>query len=269
MSVGTRSRRGSAAPVAIDPRIQERRRAVDRRHSRKRRVLVGALAALTLLGAGAWPILHSHFFAAEHIVVTGNVHTPTPTVLAVAGLAEHPPLIDVHAGAAERALDALPWVARATVGVNWPTGVAVTVTERRPVAAVQEGANAWAELDATGRVLATTTAAPTLVQLTGVPRPGAPGSTLGAARALLGVAAALPVAFKAEVLRLAPAPTGHGVDLALAGGIGVVFGAPSQLPAKFEDIASLLAGAQLVPGAVIDVSVPDSPLVANDGAAKG
>jgi hypothetical protein len=41
----------------------------------------------------------------------------------------------------------------------------------------------------------------------------------------------------------------------------VVFGTATQLPEKFEDVASLLAGAALSPGSVIDVSVPDSPVV--------
>jgi cell division protein FtsQ len=257
----------NANRVVVDRRLDERRRAVRRSHSRRRRVLVGLCGAVTLLVAGAWPLLHSHLFAADAVVVTGNRHTPTAEILEAAGLSTHPPLLDVHGGAAAKAVEALPWVASATVSVHWPDGVSVVVTERTAVAVVADGTG-WAELDRTGRVLATLRAAPDgLPHLVNIRRPGAPGSTLHAARPLLTIASQLPPAFKGEVLAVAPAP-GGGVDLALSGDLGVVFGAPTQLPSKFEDIASLLAGAPLVPGAIIDVSVPDSPVVANDGSAK-
>jgi hypothetical protein len=74
------------------------------------------------------------------------------------------------------------------------------------------------------------------------------------------VAAALPAAFASMVTAVSPAP-GGGVDLALDNGVGVALGAPEQLPAKFEDVASILAGATLAAGSVIDVSVPPSPAV--------
>ena len=258
----TRERRPAtrAGTAPIDPRLADRRRAVTRRGPRRRRVLVAAAAVVSLLAAGAWPLLHSRVFSAAVVRVTGNVRTPTATVLSASGLGTHPPMIDVHAGALVAALDALPWVRTATVTLHWPDGVDVAIVERRAAAAVADR-SAWAELDATGRVLATTPTAPAgLVTLTSVGTPGAPGTTLRSARRALAVAAALPPAFKALVQAVAPAP-GGGVDLALAGGLGVVFGPPVALPAKFEDIASLLAGAHLAPGSVIDVTVPASPAV--------
>ncbi len=265
MSTATANRPRSAP--RIDPRLDERRRAVRRRHSRRRRLFVGCACVVTLFAAGAWPLLHSRLFAADHLVVTGNHHTPTPVVLAAAGLSTHPPLLDVHAGAAARAIEALPWVERATVSVHWPDGVSVALTERPAVAVVADGTG-WAELDPTGRVLAVLPAAPAgLPHLVGLRSPGAPGSTLGAARPLLTVASQLPPAFKSEVQEVSPSP-GGGVDLSLTGQVGVVFGAPTQLPSKFEDIASLLAGASLGPGDVLDVSVPDSPVVAHGAVAK-
>jgi hypothetical protein len=41
----------------------------------------------------------------------------------------------------------------------------------------------------------------------------------------------------------------------------VDIGSPSQLEAKYEDVTSILAGATLHTGDVIDVSVPDAPTV--------
>ena len=41
--------------------------------------------------------------------------------------------------------------------------------------------------------------------------------------------------------------------------VTVDLGSTAQLPAKYEDVAALLAGATLTSGDVIDVSVPESP----------
>ena len=43
--------------------------------------------------------------------------------------------------------------------------------------------------------------------------------------------------------------------------VTVDLGTASQLQAKYEDVAAILAGATLHAGRVIDVSVPDSPVV--------
>ena len=249
------------ATRGVDPRIAERRRAVDRRHSRKRVLLSIAVGTVVGLGALAWPLLHSGLLSASAVQVTGNVHTSTALILSTSGLDQDPPMIDVNAGQIEARLDALPWVERATVSLHWPDGVTVALSERTAVASVQ-GPSGWAELDSSGRVLEDSPGQPAgLVPLVSVAKPGPPGTALAGARACLVVAAALPVAFKSMVTAVSPSP-GGGVDLALSDGVGVVLGTPTQLPSKFEDIASLLAGASLAPGSVIDVTVPPSPEVA-------
>ena len=268
-AVPSRTTRSQSRSIGvIDPRLDERRRAVRRHHSRRRRVMLVVLGALVLLAAAAWPLTHSRFFSATVVRVSGNHHTSTAAILDASGLATHPPMIDVDAGSVARNIEVLPWVARARVELDWPDGVSVRVTERRVVAVVADGSNRWAELDPTGRVLAIVpTVAATFVHLISVGPPGRPGTTLRGAAPSLAVATALPVAFKAMVIAVAPSP-GGGVDLALQGGIGVVFGTATQLSAKFEDVASLLAGAGLASGSVIDVSVPDSPVVSTQPAAS-
>lgn len=256
-----RRRAGWTQGTTIDPRFYARRRAVRRRLSLRRRVLLGALGAVVVLAALAWPLSHTSLLSAKVVTVTGAAHTGDAAVLSASGLAGHPPMVDVDAGQAVRRIEALPWVATATVSLDWPDGVRVRVRERTAVAVVADGAG-WGELDRTGRVLATAPTPPAgLPHLVSGPKPGQPGTTLAGARPSLAVAAALPVAFGFLVTAVSRSP-GGGVDLALSDGIGVVLGAPSELPAKFEDVASLLAGAGLSPGSVIDVSVPDTPLVA-------
>ncbi|MGH8997712.1 MAG: cell division protein FtsQ/DivIB [Acidimicrobiales bacterium] len=256
-----RSRVREANRGGVDPRIAERRRAVDRHHSRRRVVAAIAIGMVVGLGGLAWPLLHSGLLSASVVKVTGNGHTPTAQVLSASGLDQDPPMIDVNAGRVAARLEALPWVERATVSLHWPDGVTVALTERTAVAAAH-GPSGWAELDPTGRVLAVSPSQPPgLVTLVSAAQPAGPGRTLSGARACLAVAAALPAAFKSMVTAVSPSP-GGGVDLALADGVGVVLGVPTQLPAKFEDIASLLAGANLASGSVIDVTVPPSPEVA-------
>lgn len=250
----------SSGPVAIDPRLDARRRSVHRSLSRRRRVLLIVAAAVATLGALVWPLTHSALLSATALEVTGNTHTSAEAVLQAAGISTHPPMIDVNTTAAAQAVEALPWVASARVELHWPDGAVVQVTERQVAAAAAEGSG-WAELDQTGRVLAVVPSLPSgVIQLVSVGSPGAPGTTLRDGRAALKVAAALPVAIRSLVVAVAPAP-GNGVDVALSDGVGVVFGTATQLPSKFEDIASLVAGAHLVSGSLMDVTVPESPAV--------
>ena len=51
------------------------------------------------------------------------------------------------------------------------------------------------------------------------------------------------------------------VQLVLTTPIVVDIGTPVELTAKYEDVSSILSGATLHNGDVIDVSVPDAPTV--------
>jgi hypothetical protein len=53
------------------------------------------------------------------------------------------------------------------------------------------------------------------------------------------------------------------VQLAMTTPVLVDIGSVSQLTAKYEDVSSILAGATLHNGDVIDVSVPDAPTVSS------
>ncbi len=120
----------------------------------------------------------------------------------------------------------------------------------------------WATLSADGRVLdVSATRAPGLVLLT-VPAPaGAPGSVLPARDgAGLLVASTLPASFAAQVTAVTVEPAGW-VQLSMTTPIAVDIGTATQLTAKYEDVSSILAGATLHNGDVIDVSVPDAPTV--------
>ena len=82
---------------------------------------------------GGWFLLHSPLFAARSITVTGAVHETAAQVVAAAGLASHPPLLDVDGGSGRRGHRA---AALGPLGhgahVSWPDGVHIAVTEETP-----------------------------------------------------------------------------------------------------------------------------------------
>ena len=150
----------------------------------------------------------------------------------------------------------------ASVSVSWPDGVRIRVTEETPRFVVSEAGGHWATLTADGRVLAVSVAREDGLMLLSVPHaPGAPGSVLPASDdAGLNVASTLPASFAAQVTEVTVEPAGW-VQLSMTTPIAVDIGTATQLTAKYEDVSSILAGATLHNGDVIDVSVPDAPTV--------
>jgi hypothetical protein len=76
----------------------------------------------------------------------------------------------------------------------------------------------------------------------------------------LRVATTLPPSFAGQVTAVRIEPGGW-VQLTMTTPVLVDIGSTAQLPAKYEDVSSILAGATLHNGDVIDVSVPDAPTV--------
>jgi cell division protein FtsQ len=251
----------------VDPRIWTRRVAVTRARGRKRLRIVLALLALCLIVAGGFAAVHSSLFGAKHLSVTGAVHTPVREVLSAAGLISHPPLVDVDPVLSARRIESLPWIQAARVSVHWPDSVAVSVTERVPVAAVRvpeisAAAHVWALVDATGRILADQTVQPVgLLTMDVFVAPGPPGTDLPAAdQPGVDVAGSLPALLSRRVKSIYMAP-GSGVTLGISGNLSAVIGAPVDLQAKYVALASVLAGAPLKSGDVINVTVPAEPAV--------
>jgi cell division septal protein FtsQ len=246
----------------IDPRISARRTEVSRQQARRRLRLLGALAILAVLVFGVWSLLHSSLFSASAVTVVGATHETTAQIEAAAGLSDHPPLLDVNAGAAEQGIDRLPWVRASLVTVHWPDGVRVEVSEQVPKLVMSRSGGRWAVLDAHGRVLAVVAARPAgLLLVTGPQAPGVPGTTLAAPdRIGLQVAATLPVSFRAQVAAVNVEPKGW-VQLTMTTPILVDIGDTSQLTEKYEDVTTMLAHVALHDGDTIDVSVPGAPTV--------
>jgi cell division protein FtsQ len=254
----------------IDPRIRQRRVAIRRREGQRRlRWLMAGASALGLVIL-VLILLHTPLFGARAITVTGvHPHTSDAAIVAASGLAHHPALISVDTGAVAARVGALPYIASARVSRHWPDGVQIDVTERVPVVQMFGPATSWSILDGHGRTLQVQPGRVAgLVQLIahttggGVP-PAAVGKSLPpVASAGLEVCRTLPRAFSAQVVSVSLA-SDDTVSLALNSGITVLLGTATDLPAKYEDVAAIIARGTLQANSTIDASVPESPTVSS------
>lgn len=263
---------GSEPRPAMDPRIRERRQAVQRLNSRRRMrialVVVGCAAATAAIVG----ILHSPLTRVRHVSVHGNDHTSRQTVLAATGLGGRPLMIDVDTGRLERRLESLPWVARAAVARSWPSTITISLNERIPAAVVNTPEGDWALTDASGRVLlrsGDSTGAPsppprlrvpvpTLRGLEQLPRAG---SQLPApAASALRVLGALQPPLIRQVSSVDVLPDGE-VALTLATGVVVQLGDAGRLKQELTATQTVLSQVGAPSVRTIDVRVPEAPAV--------
>src|SRR2546423_6028114 len=250
----------------MDPRIRQRRIAVRRDEGRRRLRILVALIGVAVLMAGGIALTRSPVLAVRHVRVTGAAKTGEAAVLATAHL-QHSgrQMIDVDTGSIERKLQALPWVARASVQRHWPQTVRIVITERAPVAAVADQ-KGWAMLDGEGRVLDVTSAIPKgVLTLVDVPTAGPPGSDADpAVRSVLTVAATLPADIVSRSVAFGLGDDGQ-LQLHLKGGGVALLGAARDVPAKILALQTVLARVDLHSVATIDVRVPGAPVVTRQG----
>jgi cell division protein FtsQ len=253
---------------SIDPRIRQRRIDVARRRGRRRLRWVLAATVVVVLVVVGLAVLHTPWFSVRTITVEGShPHTTTAAIVAAAGLGGHPPLVSVNPGATAARIEALPFVASAVVGREWPDHVVITVEERAPAVQMAGPGPRWSILDGAGRTLVTGPGRTPRLAVLVVHAPWGPippaaigGSLPPVAGPGLAVARTLPAAFAAQVVSVTVAPD-RTVSLALDSGIVVQLGTATELHAKYEDVAAIIAHASLRGATAIDVSVPQSPTV--------
>ncbi len=244
-----------------DPRIHERRVLVARQIGRRRRRRLLGLLAVVALVAGGFAVVHSSLLGARHVHVSGARHTARGAIIQAAGLSGAPPLVDVDAAAVARRVERLPWVATARVSIAWPSSVAISITERVPVAALPLPTAGFAICDPTGRVLEdVVTRPPSLPLVMGVARVGPPGSHLPASAAeLTAVAGSLPESMVPRTMAIRPSSAGVEVDF--SSGLVALIGGTGSLSQKFVALATVLAHGGLSGVGTVDVRVPTAPVL--------
>jgi cell division protein FtsQ len=140
--------------VAVDPRLEDRRRQVKEGWARRRlRWLIVLVGVIVVVGVGL-ALLQSPWLAVRSVTVFGAERADVVSLLATYDVAEGEPTISIRAGVVEAALAGDPWVSRAEVRVTWPGTVEVTVLERTPSGWIESSAG-WVMVATDGVVLET------------------------------------------------------------------------------------------------------------------
>lgn len=233
----------------MDPRLAARRRTVAETRVRKgiRRLLILLVAAGVV--AVVLLVLRSGLFSLDRIDVAGESQTDPEAIVASVGVAPGVPLIELDLDAASEALLADPRIASAEVGRRWPTGVAITVTERFAVAWVERGGG-WEHTALDGVVLATGEPGPVAPRIRSTP------TGVRAVEAALRFVDALP-----DQLTAGMVVDARTDELAAVwNGFTVRLGRPTDMVEKAQALEVVLAS-EPAAGSEITLIAPDRPAV--------
>jgi cell division protein FtsQ len=150
---------------SIDPRLRARRVAVRRAAGRKRLVWAGIVAAIVIVVTGLIALLASSIFDVTRVDVQGNAYTDPTLVAEVSKSLMGKPILLVDTKAAERRLEADPWVDSARVSTDFPHRVLIDIRERRPLGTFAGSDGKFRVIDRDGRVLAVLDSRPTAYML--------------------------------------------------------------------------------------------------------
>jgi cell division protein FtsQ len=209
-----------------------------RSQSRRRRAAIVA-AGLTCLSVGALVASRTSAFDARRIEVTGARHLRPADVVRTAGVSSGTNVLWFDERAAERRLEAEPWIAHADVSGAFPLRIQIEITERTPVAVLAGGTGDLIAGD--GTVLGTRTGVKGLPRIelgVATSAEGKPSSPVGAARVLGAMAPGL----RSDVREVRVLLDGT-LELRLEGGPRVRFGTPGDAEAKVAAMRRVLAWA--------------------------
>jgi cell division septal protein FtsQ len=231
-------------------------RAPRRRVSRLTKWLVALGILVTALVFGAQWTLHQPYFRVQHVTFIGLRHEGVVAVLKASGLEAHPSMLGLNDATIEKNLSRFPWINSVSVTQHWPNSVVVQVTESVAVAVAFTSGHHLAFVDAAGRALGPAPLNANLPTLEYVHPRSTSWPFAVAGRSAAYVASQLPRAFSPQVSVISEDAQGT-VTLQMTTPVTFVLGPATDLHAKFVAIASVIAHSTLVPGDVVDVTVPD------------
>jgi cell division protein FtsQ len=249
---------GSVPP--IDPRIDARRREVrEARQGRLRRALLVVAIIATVIACG-YGATRSALLDIDAVNVTGAQHTTPDAVRLTSGLRVGDHLMDLDLERAGEQIRTLPWVADVAVARSWTGTIDITITERSPAAAVHAG-DGWLVVDSDRRVLFSSATAPAdLPVIEGVPGVAVGQSLDASAQPAITVARALSPGLRTRVVAVhGDDPDALTMDIRPAGRIR--FGSATDVQQKITSLQAVFAQADLAGLCVVDVRVPDSPVL--------
>lgn len=221
---------------------------------------MAAIAAAALaIAYFAW-FRHSSFVAVENVKVEGVSSTDREQITsALTKAAQGMSTLDVDASKLASAVSGYPAIASVTAHPDFPHGLTVEVTERRPVVIATDG-DRHVAVASDGSLL------PGL-SLDGLSVPTIHVDQLPDAGRLGGTALD-----ETRVVGLAPDPlrpliegvatsSDYGIVATLKGGIDVRFGAAAKERAKWAAAAAVLADPKVTSLQYVDVQVPSRPAI--------
>jgi cell division protein FtsQ len=250
---------GTAARAIAEPATAgpKRETAATSHRGRKRLAAIAAITA-AVVAATAVGLTRSPLVHARTIRVQGASHLTRSDVLRAAQIAVGVNVFMLDAGAAERRLEADPWVAEATISKHLPSTLVVDIQERSPVAVIESTgllrlvAGDGTLLDAAGAGVAL----PLIASAEATVSEPAPTAVHDAARAV----AAMALVVRRQVAQVSILADGT-LRVDLRSGAPVSYGPGVDLVAKGEALLALLrwASAQGTPIVSADVRVPSAP----------
>lgn len=251
---------GSAPKVAVLSTGMSERHAEQkamRRHRLIRQVAAWS-AAVVVVAAVSWALFASDMlsFDADHLVVKGTGTTvDMEAVVAVVAGQEGTSLALVNISDLREEILQVPNIRDVSIQRQWPSGLAVDIVAREPVAAVPvEGGVALMDQDAV--VVDTVPEAPVELPVINIPLTGDDERTLDAALAVL---KSLPDDLRAEVASIAAA-TQDAVTLTLRDGVVIEWGSSQDSALKAQVVRTLRTAEVSRGAAVFDVSAPTFPI---------
>lgn len=230
-----------------------------RRLGRRARLSLLCLAVLlALLGAGWLWFRDSSLVAVEHVSVTGQTGSDSDQIRsALVAAARSMTTLDVRVSRLRTAVVPYPVVRDLKVSAQFPHGMRIEVIERSAVGAVLGGARSIA-VAGDGTLMYDV---PVSSSLPVIPLPVPPGGkrvTDPRGRDEVALLAAAPQPLLAKVSQVTT-DGAHGLIAQIRGGPSVYFGTASQLEAKWDSAAAVLADPGSAGAQYIDVTDPQRP----------
>ena len=251
----------------VDRALLLRRRALKKAEGRRRLALLCLAVVVVLAPGGYWILANSSAFAVSGVSVSGGgtllgAEVRQAAVRAVGGRS----LLQVDAGAIERAVERLPYVRTANVDRTFPHTLSIEITTYRAAAAVRSGKSAYLSRAMDGCSPPEVSAKSRLpVIRVGEGLALTPGAHVpaGGIAAALDVLRAVPHAFTHRVGHIHKVMAGDAGMMAVIGrGLQVRIGSTAQLDLKLRVAVRVLRSMQYATRsalAYVDVSVPGRP----------
>lgn len=201
---------------------------------RRARLLVAALLVVVLVAGAAWLLLASPYVTARDVRVSGLTTVTKARVQRAAEVPTGTPLARVDLDAVRARVESIASVRRAEVSRSWPHTVRIAVTERVPVAVIDQGEGLKA-LDSAGVLFGGYQSRPKRLPLMRT-EPDVKGDALAEGAQVI---ASLPTDISSRVDRIDVASVDQ-IQLVLRNGRTVLWGSADDSAHKAEVLATLL-----------------------------